>query len=693
MNIYKNLSVCLFIFFILATFISFSQTSVLTQHNDLNRTGWNNKETILNTKNVNKNSFGAIFSRTVDDQIYAQPLVVFNINMPVVGNKNIVIIATVNNTVYAFDADSANISNPYWQKNLTPAGERPVRQVDLTGACPGNFLSNIGIVGTPVIDTSSSTIYLVARSINPSTVHFSEYLHALDIRTGQERANSPVLIQAQVNGTGDGNIGGIVHFDPQKNNQRPALLLLKGVVYVGFSSHCDWGPYHGWLLGYNATTLQQQFVYNDTPDGYNGGIWMSGTGPAADSSGNIYFSVGNGSVGKNNNPSDLTNRSESVVRLYPDGSLPPVKDFFTPNNYPSLEAADLDLGTSGVMIIPNAHRTVTGCKDGNLYLLDQGNLGGYNATVNQSVQTIYLGNNANMHAQFSYFGGSANEFAYFWPENTALKAIPFNRATGKFDVQNIITSGIQEPYGQTGAMLSVSSNGNIDSTGILWSSAPVNCDGENYNCPGILRAIDASDVTKELWNSGMFSADNPGNFAKFSSPTIANGKVYLATFSNKLIVYGTLSSNQINGSNQICAGAGTAFTVHKAGTTYQWQSDTGSGFANITDNSNYTGTHTSNLQLNNVPSSWYGYRYRCIVDNVNSNTVTLTFTSIWTGTVNTSWENPGNWSCGKVPDANTDVNINTGQIIVNSNPTIRSLNLNSGVIFKVNPGFKLTINH
>lgn len=524
--------------FLLSGTLSFAQVNVVTQHNNTDRTGWNSRETILTKSNVRIGSFGKLFTRSVDDQMYAQPLVVQQVDIPLIGKKNIVFVATVNNTVYAFDADSIKANNPYWKVNVTPAGERPVRQIDLTGACPGNFLSNIGIVGTPVIDTISNTMYLVARSINPATTHFSQYLHALDIRTGAERPNSPVLIQAQVNGTGDGNKNGIVYFDPQKNNQRPGLLLLNGVVYIGFSSHCDWGPYHGWLLGYNASTLQQQFVYNDTPDGYNGGIWMSGTAPAADSAGNIYFAIGNGSVGKNNNPSDLTNRSESVVRLYPDNSQQPVKDFFTPNNYPALELADLDLGTSGIMIIPNANRIITGCKDGNIYLLNQSNLGGYNATVNQSVQAINLGNNANMHTQFSYYGGTAKEFAYFWPENTALKAIPYNRLTGKFDEQQIITSGIQGPVGQTGAMLSVSSNGNIDSTAILWSSAPVNCDGENYNCPGILRAIDAGDVTKELWNSGIISIDNPGDFAKFSSPVIANGKVYLGTFSNQLIVYG-----------------------------------------------------------------------------------------------------------------------------------------------------------
>ena len=515
-----------------------AQVNVVTQHYDLGRTGWYNKESSLNKSNVRIGSFGKLFTRTVDDQLYAQPLIVLGVNINGVGPKNIVYLATVNNTVYAYDADSANANAPYWLVNLTPLGSRPVVQNDLTGACPGNFLSNIGIVGTPVIDTAANTIYLVARSINPTTVVFSEYLHALDIRTGVEKPNSPVLIQARVNGTGDGSSNGVVSLDPERNNQRPGLLLLNGIVYIGFSSHCDWGPYHGWILGYDKTTLQQKFVFNDTPDGYNGGIWMSGTGLAADSAGNIYFATGNGSVGVGTDPTNLRNRSESVIRMNPTDPVQPVKDYFTPNNFLALEAADLDLGTSAAMLIPGASRTVTGCKDGNIYLLDMANMGGYNAAANQNVQTVNLGGNANMHAQFTYYRGTQNEFAYFWPENTALKAIPFNRSTGKFNDQNTITSGIQGPVGQTGAMMSVSSNGSVDSTAILWASHPINCDGENFNCPGVLRALDAMDVTKELWNSGNLAVDNPGNFAKFSSPVIANGKVYLGTFSNQLIVYG-----------------------------------------------------------------------------------------------------------------------------------------------------------
>ncbi len=520
--------------------ISAYSQDVLTQHNNLERTGWNDRETILNKSNVKAGSFGKLFTRVVDDQLFAQPLVKTNVNIPSAGLRNIVYLASVNNSVYAYDADSASQTDPYWKINLTPVNSRPIRQVDLFGACPGNFLSNIGIVGTPVIDSSTLTIYLVARSVDTVSHIISQYLHALDITTGAERPNSPVLIEAQVPGTGDGNDSGIVHFDPLRNNQRPALLLLRGNVYIGFSSHCDWGPYHGWLLGYDKTSLQQKVVYNDTPDGYNGGIWMSGTGMAADSSGNIYFSTGNGSVGVDSTPANLRNRSESVIRF--DPSTGTVKDFFTPNNFPTLEYWDWDLGTSGVMIIPGASRTVTGCKDGTLYLLNQDSLGAYNASKNQCVQSYSLGPNASMHSQFSYYRGASREFAYFWPENTPLTAIPFNRLTGKFDTLNILTSSLQGPVGQTGSMLSVSSNGSLDSTGILWASYPVWCDGENYNCPGTLRAFDASDITKELWNSDINYQDNPGNFAKFSSPTIANGKVYLGTFSNQLVVYGLQTS-------------------------------------------------------------------------------------------------------------------------------------------------------
>ena len=183
--------------------------------------------------------------------------------------------------MYAFDADSANVNNPYWQVNLSPIGSRAIKNTDMTGACGGNykdFSGNMGIVGTPVIDSTTNTIYLVARSVTPGNI-FQQYLHALDITTGAERPNSPVLITAQVPGTGDGSVGGIVTFNSQKQNQRAGLLLLNGIVYITWSSHCDWGPYHGWVIGYDKTSLQQKIVYNATPNGYNGGIWMSAAAP------------------------------------------------------------------------------------------------------------------------------------------------------------------------------------------------------------------------------------------------------------------------------------------------------------------------------------------------------------------------------------------------------------------------------
>ena len=551
--------ISLLILSLFITIISSAQTGVLTQHNNLSRTGWYDQETILNTKNVKPGSFGKIFTRSVDDQIYAQPLVMLNLNMPSVGVKNVVFVATVNNTVYAFDADSANANNPFWQVSLTAAGSRPVKNLDMTGACGGiyrDFSGNMGIVGTPVIDPSTNTLYVVARSINTTNNTFQQYLHALDITTGAEKANSPKLITAQVNGIGDGSVGGKINFDAQKQNQRPGLLLLNGIIYISWASHCDWGPYHGWIMGYDKTSLAQKIVYNTTPDGYNGGIWMSGGAPAADEFGNIYVAVGNGSVGKNNNPADLTNRSESALKLTPSGTSLTVSSFFTPNNYPDLEASDLDFGVTQMMLIPGTNRVITASKDGKLYLLNRDNMGGYNANTNNVVQTIDLAFSAHLRSSLAYYKGQQKELVYSWSENALLKAFPYNRITNQFDLNNTMTSGVQGPVGNNGALLSVSSNGSVDSTAILWASHAANGDANQSVRPGILRAFDANDVTKELWNS-QYITDIPGDYAKFNCPTIANGKVYLATFSNKLVVYGLSSAAAVDS----CTGVNLA--LHK----------------------------------------------------------------------------------------------------------------------------------
>ena len=520
---------------------------VLTQHNNISRTGWNNQDTILNTRNVKPGLFGKLFSCAVDDQLYAQPLVVTQVAVPGIGNRNIVYVATVSNSVYAFDADSQRAAGPYWQVSLNPTGTRPPKNSDMTGACSGNykdFSGNIGIVGTPVIDKTAGTLYLVSRSFTTDgSAVFSQYLHAIDIRTGAEKAGSPVTITAQVSGSGAGSTGGFVPFDPQRENQRPGLLLLNGIVYIGYSGHCDWLPYHGWLLGYDATTLQQKIVYNVTPGGSGGGIWMSGNAPAADAAGNIFLGAGNGTAGVGSNMSDPTNRAESLLKLVPSGNGLTVADFFTPDNYAVLEGVDLDFGSPQTMLIPGTNRVLTGCKDGHLYLADVNHLGGFNANSNNVAQTINLGTSAHLRSSFGYYKGTANEFVYTWSENTALKAFPVNRVADTLDVLNVVTSGLPGPSGNSGANMAASSNGSVDSTAILWASHSRNgCDANPLTCPGILRAISATDVTTELWNSTINPADNVGNYAKFSCPTIANGKVYLSTFSNQLIAYGLVNN-------------------------------------------------------------------------------------------------------------------------------------------------------
>src|SRR3989442_1254884 len=510
--------------------------AVLTQHNDNTRAGGNDKETALTTSNVNVQQFGAVFTPRVDDQVYAQPLVVGHVSVGG-GDRNVVYIATVNNTLYAYDGDDGTL---YWQRGVTAPGMRPPRNTDMTGACGGSyqdFSGNIGIVGTPVIDAARGTMYFVARSTTGST--FVQYLHAVNIVDGNEIAGSPTAITATYNGNGDGSVNGVIAFDAQRQNQRQGLTLLNGLVYVTFSSHCDWGPYHGWILGYDAATLQQQVVYNATPNGYAGGMWESGTGMAADAQGNLYVVTGNGTVGDTANPPSPTNRAESALKLTPAGSTLQVASYFTPYAYQYLNDNDLDYGGMGGFLIPNSGYYLTGAKDGTLYLLNKDDMGGYLPSLAPVRQVVALGSSANMHCQAAYYKGSAKEFIYVWSENQPLRAIPFDRGSNLMDPQGQVLFGGGGPTGQSGAVLSVSSNGSTDGTGIVWASYASPGDAESFVSPGILRAFDANDVPQELWKNQQNAAlDAAGNYAKFSSPTIANGHVYLPTFSSRVVVYG-----------------------------------------------------------------------------------------------------------------------------------------------------------
>lgn len=519
-------------------------------HNDLKRTGWNNKETILTQDNISNGNFGEVFSRSVDDQIYAQPIVMSNVSIGG-GMHNIVLVATVNNTLYAFDADDPNASTPYWQVNLTynPANYRAVKNTDMTGACSGNykdFSGNMGIVGTPVIDTTTNALYVVSRSVTKSGAKvFVQYLHAIDISTGIEKAGSPVSINATYPGTGNGNVNGILTFDTQKQNQRPGLLLYNGIVYICWASHCDWGPFQGWVMGYEASTLQQKYVYNDAPNGGLAGIWMSGQPPSVDDDGNLYITTGNGAVGQGANPNDTINRGSSLIKLSVSSGTLKVTDFFTPMDYQYLNEFDLDYGTDGVLLIPNTNLSLSGSKQGRLFLINDNKMGGTTSDNSNVLQTLNVANQKtsntrHLHGSPVYFKDeNNNEYVYAWAEGSLLKQFPFNRSALLFDTINEKIGNTALPGGMPGAMLSVSSNGSQQGTGIIWANHPINGDANQSVVPGVLQAFDATDITHELWNSNWSSKrDSIGKFAKFVFPTIANGKVYMATFSNKLNVYG-----------------------------------------------------------------------------------------------------------------------------------------------------------
>ena len=528
--------VTLFTFLLLAaTLATRAQTSVLTQHNDVARTGANVSETVLTTTDVNVSQFGKLFERAVDDEIYGQPLYVSNVNIPNVGMRNVVYVATVNDSVYAFDAENPAATSPLWSVSyINPAA----------GIVPGNasdvgcntFQGNIGIVGTPVIEAASQTMYLVART--KESGKFVQRLHAINITNGVERQNSPVIIQASVPGTGDDhNAQNMVPFNSATENQRAALLLANGLVYIAWASYCDRSPYHGWILVYDATTLQQKFVYNATPNGGLGGIWQSGQGLAADASGNIYAVTGNGTFDASTGGSDF---GDSFIKLSPSAAL---LDWFTPFNQSTLDSKDQDLGIQGPLLVPNTNFVVAGGKAGVFYVVNRNNMGHFQAAGdNQIVQSFQVV--ARTFGSPVYWSSPNNgPMIYLWGPGSPLQA--FRLVGGLFQTTPVSQSSATTPIGMPGGMLSLSANQSTPGTGIIWAGVSSSGNPETQIAPGMVRAFDASDVSTELWNSEQNSGrDRLGNFSKFSPPTIANGRVYMATLSNKLVVYGLLA-NQV----------------------------------------------------------------------------------------------------------------------------------------------------
>lgn len=492
-----------------------AQAAVLTANYDNERTNSNPHETILNSANVRPRSFGKIGSFPVDGEIFAQPLYVPQVS--VAGeSKNVVYVATMHNSLYAIDGDKPSVTDPLWQINFGPSVPAGIF------GC-GDFNSEIGILSTPVIDVSRNAIYVVSETFENGTPVFR--LHALDLATGRETGGGSVTIHATVPGTGYGNVDGVLTLDPMQHIQRPGLLLLNNVVYMGFGSHCDQDFYHGWILAYSAANISQQIaVFNVTPNAGSGAIWQSGRGLAAGPDSSIYVASGNGDY---DGGPDF---GESFIKL--DTGLN-VLDWFAPSDWKSLSDVDYDLGSLGPVLVPNSDKLIGGDKYGNLYVISRQNMGHlgsdgdkypqiFRAVTTNGIFNIALWNRDNGTIVFVEENGDWT--AAFRLSNGSLATAPFSKTT------------VNSDYPFQG--MAVSSDGSVRSSGILWMTA-----GNHFaaGVPGTLHAFDALDLTHELWNSNMRQGrDRLGAFAKFVAPTVANGRVYVPTWSNQLAIYGLL---------------------------------------------------------------------------------------------------------------------------------------------------------
>jgi hypothetical protein len=509
--------------------------AVATSYYDNQRTGANLRETSLTTANVTVGRFGLLFSRAVQGQMYAQPLYVSGVDMPGHGTRNVVVVATEHNNVYAFDADDPTAATPYWSVNLGPT----VPNTDIGDTSPCIDLQpEIGISATPVIDLATNTVYVEAKT--KEGTQYIHRLHALDLATGREILGGPVVITGQVLGSGDDSVSGMLTFNPMRQHGRPGLLLDHGVIYMAFGSHCDVVPYHGWVFAYDATTLRQRGVYVDTPNGASGGIWMSGAGMSADSMGDVYFVSGNGSFDLTASPPNMSN-AVSRMRLTDSGFQ--LVDWFVPYNQMLLNDGDLDLGTTTVMHIPGTNLLLNGGKEGQLYVIDRDHMGQYVAGGNDSqiVQRVLATHNmyySHIHGSPVYWRGPTNAYIYVMGEEDVLRA--YRVLTNGLDPTCAMTSTVRAADGMPGGMLAVSANGDAAGSGIVWVNRPLQGDANIEIAVGILHAFDASDLSHELWNSEQdpSGADRLGFFAKFAPPTVANGRVYVGTFSDRLQVYG-----------------------------------------------------------------------------------------------------------------------------------------------------------
>ncbi len=471
---------------------------------DSSVTGANPHETVLNPSNVAPATFGKLYSYYVDGAVYAQPLY----------RDGLLYVATMNDKVYAFDA--ARPGPPRWLRDLTDeaAGVTPVPVSDITNRNDLNVVGNAGIMGTPVIDEAHRALFLVARTKENGS--YVQRLHRLDLATGKDQL-APVVIEA---------VDGGVPFDPRAGNQRPALALARGSVVIAWASHEDIQPYHGWVMAYDAATLRQTGAWCVTPTGPEGGVWQSGRGPVVDADGSVYYETGNGAW------DGLRNFGTSVVRLTLGAAGLRVADFFTPHDWEAMNQRDVDLGSTGPLLIPGTDLLLCGSKRGVLFLLDRRHLGKLTPDDSGVLQSVPVNGGRDLGGP-AYWNGAV----YVWTEADFLKGFRFD---GRKLETEPFAKGTVASKGSPGGSLTISSDGAKPGTGIVWGAITTGRSADHGNAPGVLYAFDA-ETLRELWSSETNpKRDRLGTLVKFVPPTVIDGRVYLPNYDNAVVVYGVL---------------------------------------------------------------------------------------------------------------------------------------------------------
>jgi len=496
----------------------FTTSTVTTYHNDNARTGQNLNEITLTTANVNTSSFGLLFVIATDGKVDAQPLYVPNLQISGGGTHNVLFVATEHGSVYGFDADTGAT---LWQISTLGSGETPSDDRGCDQVTP-----EIGVTSTPVVDAkvgANGTIYVIGAS-KDDTGHYHQRLHALDVTSGAEEFGGPREIQASYPGTGDNSVQGNVVFDPGQQLERPGLLLLNGVIYTSWGSHCDDRPYTGWIISYDESTLSQVSVLNVTPNGSEGSFWMSGAGPAADANGNIFALDANGTFDTTLNTQGLPAQNDfgnAFLKISTANKQLSVADYFEMSNGASESSSDTDLGSGGALVLPDltdnagvVHQIAVGAgKDANIYVVDRNSMGKFNPGSNniyQEIQNVLAGGVYSMPAYF-------NSTVYYGAAGDHIKAFGISDAK----LANIPTSQTGNSFAYPGTTPSISANGT--SNAILWAV-------ENSN-PAVLHAYDANNLAHELYNSNQTAGgrDHFGAGNKFITPSVINGKVYVGT--------------------------------------------------------------------------------------------------------------------------------------------------------------------